>query len=171
MRPFPGGRVLAAVAPLSGGRGWSLFAEAVAGLFAAFGATPPDGNLLDRLSDLAEKAAPDAGGLRIVPDFFGSRLRPGSFGEITGITPSNFTLPNIARALALGIVDNLFAPMPETLFRARRRLIGSGNGLVKCAALRHALQTWCDLPLVLPRVREEAATGAALFAASSAKSE
>ena len=171
LRPFPGGRILVAVAPLSGGRAWSLFAEAVAGLFAAFGAPPPDGNLLDRLSDLAERAAPDAGGLRIAPDFFGSRLRPGSFGEITGITPSNFTLPNIAWALALGIVDNLFVPMPATLLRARRHLVGSGNGLVKCAALRRALQARCDLPLVLPRVREEAATGAALFAASSAKSD
>ena len=167
LRPFPGGRILAAVAPLSGGRAWSLFAEAVTGLFAAFGAPPPDGNLLDRLSDLAEKAAPDAGGLRVAPDFFGSRLRPGSFGEITGVTPSNFTLPNIAWALALGIVDNLFAPMPAPLIRARRHLVGSGNGLVKCGALRRALQARCELPLVLPRVREEAATGAALFAASA----
>ena len=165
-RPFPGGRMLVAVPPLSGGKAWSLLADAVSGILVAFGAEPPKGcNLLDFLSDLAEKAAPDAGGLRILPDFFGTRVHPGEFGSITGITATNFTLPNVARAMANGIVENLFAPMPESVIRSRCRIVGSGNGLAKCAAVRRALQERCKLPLVMPQVREEAATGAALFTA------
>ena len=164
-RPFPGRRTLVAVPPLSGGKAWSLLADAVSGILAAFGAAPPkDCNLLDFLSDLAERAAPDAGGLRIVPDFFGTRVHPGEFGSITGIMATNFTLPNVARAMANGIVENLFAPMPESVIKSRRRIVGSGNGLAKCAAVRRALQEHCGLPLVMPQVREEAATGAALFA-------
>ena len=164
-RPFPGGRMLVAVPPLSGGKAWSLLADAVSGILAAFGAEPPKGcNLLDFLSDLAEKAAPDAGGLRIAPDFFGTRVHPGEFGSITGITATNFTLANVARAMANGIVENLFAPMPEYVIHSRSRIVGSGNGLAKCAAVRRALEERCKLPLVMPQVREEAATGAALFA-------
>ena len=167
-RPFPGGRMLVAVPPLSGGKAWSLLADAVSGLLAAFGAAPPQGcNLLDFLSDLADKAPSDAGGLRIVPDFFGTRVHPGEFGSITGITATNFTLKNVARAMANGIVENLFAPMPASVIRARKRIVGSGNGLAKCGAVRHALQERCGLPLVMPQVREEAATGAALFAGSA----
>ncbi len=166
IRPFPGDRVLLAVPPLSGGKAWSLFADAVAGLLSAFGAEPPKGlNLLDFLSDLADTADADAGGLRIAPDFFGTRVHPGSFGSITGITPANFTLPNIALALARGIAENLFAPMPDAVIRSRNRIVGSGNGLARCAAIRKAVQARGGLPLVMPHVREEAATGAALFAA------
>ena len=99
-----------------------------------------------------------------MPDFFGTRVRPGEFGSITGITAANFTLQNVARAKANGIVENLFAPMPESLIRSRRRIVGSGNGLAKCGAVRRALQERCSLPLVMPQVREEAATGAALHA-------
>jgi sedoheptulokinase len=166
-RPFPGGRTLVAVPPLSGGKAWSLLADAVSGLLAAFGAAPQGCNLLDFLSDLADKAPSDADGLRIVPDFFGTRVHPGEFGSITGITATNFTLQNVARAMANGIVENLFAPMPASVIRSRKRIIGSGNGLAKCGAVRHALQERCDLPLVMPQVREEAATGAALFAGSA----
>ncbi len=166
-RPFPGGRTLVAVPPLSGGKAWSLLADAVSGILASFGAAPPQGcNILDLLSDLADKAPPDADGLRIVPDFFGTRVRPGEFGSITGITATNFTLQNVARAMANGIVENLFAPMPESVIRSRKRIVGSGNGLAKCGAVRRALQERCCLPLIMPQVREEAATGAALLTKS-----
>ena len=101
-----------------------------------------------------------------MPDFFGTRVHPGEFGSITGITATNFTLQNVARAMANGIVENLFAPMPESVLRARKRVVGSGNGLAKCGAVRRALQERCNLPLIMPQVREEAATGAALLAES-----
>ena len=71
---------------------------------------------------------------------------------------------NVARAMANGIVENLFAPMPESVIKSRKRIVGSGNGLAKCAAVRRALQERCNLPFVMPQVREEAATGAARHA-------
>lgn len=172
IRPFPGNRVLLAVPPLSGGKAWSLLADAICGLLRAVGAPPPDvPNFLDFLSDLADKADADAGGLRIAPDFFGTRVHPGEFGSITGITPANFTLPNIAWAMARGIAENIFAPMPDAVIRSRNRIIGSGNGLAKCGAIRKAVQARGGLPLVMPLVREEAATGASLFAAGCLSGE
>ena len=163
LRPFPGNCVLVAVPPLSGGKAWSLAGDWLAGLLEQFGAAPPpEKELLDRLCDLAATASPDAGGLVIEPDFFGTRVTPGKFGVISGITATNFTLPNIARALAQGIVRNLFAPMPKEILATKKRLIGSGNGLGKCSAIRAAVQEACPLPLVMPKRREEAATGAAL---------
>ena len=169
-RPFPGGRVLVAVPPLSGGRGLALLGEAVAGTLAAFGAPAPAGKaVLDRLDALALEAPPDAGGLRFRPDFEGSRVRPGEFGSLDGLTAGNFTLANVARALVNGIVENLFGPFPEELLSARRRLVGSGNGLARCASLRAAAEARSGLPLVLPGRREEAATGAALLGAESVR--
>ena len=165
-RPFPGNGILVAVPPLSGGKAWSLAGDFFSGIIRQFGGLPPTENeMLDRLSDLAATAAPDAGGLIIEPDFFGTRVTPGKFGVISGITATNFTLPNIARALAQGIVRNLFAPMPKEILATKTRLVGSGNGLGKCGAVRAAVQDACPLPLVMPRRREEAATGAALYAA------
>lgn len=163
-RPFPGGKVLVAVPPLSGGHAWALLAEAVSGVLAAFGtASVPEKQMLDRLDEMAALAAPDAGGLRIAPDFYGTRVHPGSFGSIDGITASNFTLPNVARALANGLVANLFSPMPRAVVESKRRILGSGNGLAKCRAMRQAVAEACPLPLVMPGRREEAATGAALL--------
>lgn len=162
-RPFPGGKVLIAVPPLSGGKSWSLMGEAITSILKSFGAVPPpEKKLLDIISDLAAQAEPDAGGIRINADFFGSRVYRGQFGSISGITATNFTLPNIARALADGIVRNLFAPMPEEILKSKIRMTGSGNGLAKCTALRNAVQAACPLPLVMPCRREETATGAAL---------
>lgn len=162
-RPFPGGKVLVAVPPLSGGKSWSLMGEAISSLLKSFGAEPPpEKKLLDIISDYAAQAEPDAGGIRICADFFGSRVHRGQFGSISGITATNFTLPNIARALADGIVRNLFAPMPEEIIKSKKRMTGSGNGLAKCTALRNAVQSACPLPLVMPCRREETATGAAL---------
>lgn len=164
-RPFPGGSVLVAVPPLSGGKTWSLMGEAIASILRSFGAEPPpEKKLLDIISDFAEQADPDAGGIRINADFFGSRVHCGQFGSISGITASNFTLPNIAKALADGIVRNLFEPMPEEIIKSKTRMTGSGNGLAKCTALRNAVQAACSLPLVMPCRREETATGAALCA-------
>lgn len=163
IRPFPGGRVLVAVPPLSGGKSWSLFGEAVSSFLKSFGVTPPPGKeLLDILCAYAEDAAPDAGGIRVNADFLGSRVREGEFGSISGITASNFTLPNIARALADGIARNIFDPMPAEIIGKKKRMIGSGNGLARCSAVRNAVQRACGLPLEMPSVREEAATGAAL---------
>lgn len=165
-RPFPGGRVLVAVPPLSGGKAMSLLGNAIAGVLSAFGASSiPEKEMMDRLDDLAAMADRDAGGLRIVPDFHGTRVTPGSFGVISGITATNFTLPNVARAMANGIVANLFAPMPAEVMASKKRLVGSGNGIAKCKAVRSAIADACRLPLVLPGRREEAATGAALLPA------
>ncbi len=167
-RPFTRGRVLVAVPPLSGGRGLAVLADAVADVLAVFGAAAPkEGALLDRLDALALAAPADAGGIRFIPDFAGSRVRPGSFASIEGITPANFTLANVARALFNGIVANLFGPMPREIVRSKRRVACSGNAIAKCATLRRALEEASGLPIFLPALREEAATGAALLGAEA----
>ena len=57
-------------------------------------------------------------------------------------------------------INNKFSTSPELLFSQKRKQFL----LAKCGAVRRALQERCSLPLVMPQVREEAATGAALHA-------
>jgi xylulokinase len=63
----------------------------------------------DKYSELALNAAPGAGGLLFMPHFDGERTpdRPNAKGSIQGITHSNFTPANIARASIEGVIAGI----------------------------------------------------------------
>lgn len=171
LRPYPGNRLLAVTAPLCGGRAWSWLGKSVNGFLSALGLPPfPENELLDRLDVLASEAAPESG-IRVAPSFLGERSTPERRGSIGGITLDNFTLPNLAAALADGIVRQLAEPMPPELLRSRRRIAGSGNALRLCASLRARLEEQLELPLEIRETNEEAAAGAAKYAHSCLKSK
>lgn len=79
----------------------------------------------------------------------------------------NFTIGNLARALARGILVNLKEMLPQSVLRDRARVVGSGNALRRSRLLQALTQEVFDLPLLLTEGREEAAVGAALNAQQS----
>ena len=90
------GRFLPLVCTINAG----LVLSAAAGLLGAG---------LDELSALALQAGPGAGGLTLLPYLDGERTpdRPGATGVLRGLTTSNATRPNLARATVEAVLASL----------------------------------------------------------------
>ncbi|MEW6251906.1 MAG: FGGY family carbohydrate kinase [Planctomycetota bacterium] len=139
--------------------------------------TTPDLRGLDseavykRLSQLAAAAPPDCAGLRAATTFGGTRADPEIRGAWTGVSLENFTLGNVARAVLVGIVDELAtaferarAALGETQAPAQSEIVASGNAVRRNPLLRRIIAERFGRPVRTPRHPEEAAYGAALLA-------
>ncbi|MBP2412626.1 xylulokinase [Arthrobacter stackebrandtii] len=123
---------------------------------------------------LALAAAPDAGGLTLLPYLDGERTPnlPDATGTLTGMTRANMTPENLARASVLAVLNSLAdalaglhsfgVPVERVL------LIGGGS---KSRALREAAATVFGVPVDVPEQREYVALGAARQAAWAATGE
>jgi sedoheptulokinase len=166
-RPYPGGRLAAVAASLCGGAAWSWLPETVERWLAELGLPcPPRDDLFEKLDELGLRAKDE---ITIRPRFLGERHDADARGVISGVRLDNFSLGNVARALARGIMVNIKDMLPTDLLEGRTRMVASGNALRRSALLRKMAQEVFGLPLVLAGGREEAAVGAALNARSLAK--
>ena len=103
--------------------------------------------------------------------FNGTRRQPDKRGAITQIGLDNFTPAHLCDGVLTGMAQELHAlydQMRPCLPAAPRRLIGAGNGLRLNPPLVTRMERSFGLPLSIPRHREEAAFGAALFAGTAA---
>jgi sedoheptulokinase len=166
IRPYPGDRFLAVAAPLCGGQAMAWLADNINHWLhdLGFKAIPQD-QLYRRIDRLAGQC-PDSP-LFISPSFLGERHQPQLRGEIRHLDLGNASLGNVASALARGIIANLYGMVPETIIKSRKLVIGSGNAVRRLAIMRKMIRQVFSLPLKIVANREEAATGAALFAAKS----
>jgi len=164
-RPFPGGGYLLVGAPLCGGRAFALlenFFRKAADMLgcptdSAYGA-------MDALLASSEKPAD----LPVtVPLFQGTRANPTLRGTIKNLSTENFTPLALIWSMMEGMARELY-----DLYCAYRstcgektRLIGSGNGLRKNVFLQDCISSLFGQPLIMSQCTEEAASGAAMFAA------
>jgi sugar (pentulose or hexulose) kinase len=170
-RPFPGGGFLLVAAGLVGGASYAVLER----FFRAVGSDvlrlTPAGFLYDAMTTLAALVPPGADGLRCEPFFHGTRLRPELRANWTGLSSSNFTPGHLARALLEGMART-FAGSEEAIRRVlgqeTTRLVGAGNGIRDNPLLARIISSAFHRPMLVPRHREEAATGAALVAAVGA---
>jgi sedoheptulokinase len=167
-RPFPGGGVLVVGATLCAGRAYALLEGFFHAVLEAFRASA-GGPLYDRMNELASGPVdPTAGGLRVDTRFNGTREDARITGAVQGIRLHNLTPATLTRGFVAGIAEELHGRY-EALARERdapvRSLVGSGNGLRLNPALREEVERRFALRVRLPRLREEAALGAALAAA------
>jgi xylulokinase len=123
---------------------------------------------LDRLAELALKAPPGAGGLTLLPYLEGERTpnRPDATGTLAGLTGSNATQENLARAavegMLCGLADGLEAITAAGVPIRRVLLIGGG---ARSAAVRQIAPTIFGVPVDVPEAGEYVADGAARQAA------
>jgi xylulokinase len=124
--------------------------------------------------DALAQAAGDAGGLTFLPYLDGERSPnlPHATGSLAGLTRSNMSPENLARASVLGVLNSL-ADGIDVLRRSggapdKVLLIGGGS---KSQALRQAAATIFNLPVEIPTTREYVALGAAKQAAWAATGE
>ena len=120
---------------------------------------------------LALAAAPDAGGLTLLPYLDGERTPnlPDATGTMLGLTRANMTPGNFARASVLAVLNSLadaLASMSALGVPVERVLLIGGGA--KSQALREAAATVFGVPVEVPEPREYVALGAARQAAWAA---
>ena len=105
----------------------------------------------------------------ITPLFQGTRSDPTLRGSITNLSSDNFTPAHITWAMLEGMAKELYGMYRIYLSAAANTpntLVGSGNGLRKNRPFQEIVSRQFDLPITMSACEEEAAVGAALYAAS-----
>lgn len=166
LRPYPLGGYLQVGATLCGGKAWALterfFSDT---LYALTGQRMELYGALDALLE----ATPDDGTQPTVETTFdGTRADPTKRGSVTGLSQENFTPGKLALGVLHGMTDELydlyFAYLQAGLPK-KELLLGSGNGLRKNRHLRRITEKTFGMSLRLTDQPEEAALGAAMYAA------
>jgi xylulokinase len=120
------------------------------------------------LSDLAVKAEAGAGGLVLLPYLDGERTpnRPSANGVLRGLTTSNATPENLARAAVEAVLCSLADAIDYLRLcgLAPSRVVLTG-GAAKSEAVRAIAPAVFGLPVVVPEAAEYVALGAARQAA------
>lgn len=119
-----------------------------------------------------EQALTEAGMVENVPvavtAFQGTRKNPKLRGSISGIGTDNFTPVHFMHSVMRGMAEELYGMYREYLDRGGKTLdtiIGSGNGLRKNQHLCRVFEDVFGCRLILSQREEEAACGAAIYAA------
>lgn len=167
VRPFPGKGYLLVGASLCGGRAYALLEKFYRSVAEACGLELD--SCYDMMNQLLETEAKPRDIPKIMPLFQGTRSNPELRGSILNLNPDNFNPIHMTWAMLVGMAEELCG-----LYRIYRgkidsrpqRLIGSGNGLRKNVHFQKVVSEQFEMPLVLSECEEEAAVGAALYAAA-----
>lgn len=163
-RPFPLGGCLLVGSSLCGGRAYALL-EQFFRLTAQMLGSPVD-SCYDAMSALLE-SAPPADPVKITPLFQGTRTDPTRRAVIENLGTENFTPQSLLYGMLNGMTEELHAMYRRYTAQGRQggKLYGSGNGLRRNPRLRECFERAFGQPITLSANEEEAACGAALFAA------
>ena len=165
VRPYVDGTFLLAGSPLCGGRAYALLHRFFAQCAERFGG---DGRDIYKVMNNMAAERPEDHTLAVDPRFCGTRNDPALRGTVSNISEDNFTPEQLTRGVLWGMADELhelYRQMP--LPAPAAGLVGSGNGVRKNPVLRQYLEEQFGLQLKFPVHREEAAFGAAVFAAAA----
>ena len=166
VRPYVDGKFLLAGSPLCGGRAYALLHRFFARCAELFGGDGRD--IYTVMNDMAAEQ-PEDHSLTVDTRFCGTRNDPALRGALSEISEDNFTPEQLTRGVLWGMtaeLRGLYGEMP--LLSPATGLVGSGNAVRKNPVLRRYLEEQFGLKLKLPAHREEAAFGAAVFAAAAA---
>ena len=166
VRPYVDGKFLLAGSPLCGGRAYAMLHRFFARCAELFGGDGRD--IYTVMNDMAAEQ-PEDHSLTVDTRFCGTRNDPALRGALSEISEDNFTPEQLTRGVLWGMtaeLRGLYGEMP--LLSPATGLVGSGNAVRKNPVLRRYLEEQFNLPLKLPVHREEAAFGAAVFAAAAA---
>jgi len=165
-RPFPDGGWLLVGASLCGGRSYALlenfFRETVRMV------TGQEVSAYKAMEKALENGPLEEIPL-ISPLFQGTRRDPSLRGSITGLTPDNFTPRHLIYSMMQGMAEELHEMYRGYLVKGGTppvAMIGSGNGLRRNKHLCKIFEDTFSCPLTLAANREEAACGAAIYAAN-----
>ena len=131
-------------------------------------ATGSDDSVYDAMARLLEESGDLADVPKVSTLFQGTRKDPSLRGSITGLSTENFTPRHLIQGVMQGMADELFEMYRGYLDMGGQKpaaMIGSGNGLRKNPHLCRIMEKTFGCPLILSENNEEAACGAAIYAA------
>ena len=169
-RPFPDGGWLLVGASLCGGRAYALlenfFRQTVKMV------TGSEDSAYDAMATMLASNPEPEGQPQITTLFQGTRKDPTLRGSVSGLGTENFTPLDFTYGVMHGMADELFGMFKGYLDMGGATpaaMIGSGNGLRKNPHLCRIMEKTFGCPLILSENNEEAACGAAIYAAKHCK--
>lgn len=169
-RPFPGEKYLLVGATMSGGKSYALLEAFFRDVLALAGMEAKQ-SLYPRM-DAALAAASLDTTLCVSPRFYGSRDGSDERGVIANIMASNFTAVDLMIGVLTGVADELkayYQQLPNSMQGQIDRIVGAGNGIRKNRHLVSLLERTFGQTLSISPYDEDAAVGAALYAAACAE--
>ncbi len=163
LRPLVEGRYIASGSALCGGSAYALLER----FFRAYavGAGQKDEPQYDIMNKLARKAYENREEpLTVDTAFCGTRAEPDRLGRVEGIGAQNFTPSALILGVIKGVCSELYGLYRE-LGMEKKQIVASGGAVRKNEVWQRVLAETFGMPVVVSRIREEAATGAALFSA------
>lgn len=164
IRPYFGGKYLSVYAALCGGRAYRMLYDLVKGILADFGCDADEEAIYAYLNRAAEKNSK----LKVTPTFAGRFDDPEAKGSIEGITTENFTLPALANGFLKGMIRELYEAYLTSGGEDGAIPVVSGNAMRKNPTLRKLTHRIFGMETLMPKHREEASFGAALYGGISA---
>lgn len=165
-RPFPGGGYLLVEAPLCGGRAYAML-ENFFRLTLQMMGNAECNSCYEAMAGVLENCDKPKDLPEVVPLFQGTRHNPQLRGSVQKLSVDNFTPLHMIWAWLQGMAQKLYQ-MAQCYLAAGGQpfaLIGSGNGLRKNKYLQQCFSELFGQQLIMSECREEAACGAARFAA------
>lgn len=165
IRPYLFGKYLLCGSALCGGKAYSILEK----FFSKYAAAINNNvnSQYEIMNQLAEQAYINSGMLKVSTQFCGMRNNPNLRGKITNIDEDNFTPENLILGVLQGMVDELKQYFDCMKINGITDLVASGNAVKKNPVLKKLLNYTFNLPVELVCNDEEAAIGAALYAAIS----
>ena len=168
-RPYDGETRLLSGSGLCGGRAYAMLEAFFRRYAVSLGL--PDEKQYDTMNTLAERGLAEGKILSVETTFCGTREDPARRGQITGIGENDLTPEGLTAGVLHGMAQELYGMYKAMPHGSRDILVASGNGVRRNPALRRILQQTFGMALYVPCHTEEAAFGAALFAAGAAGAE
>ena len=162
-RPMPHGGSILVGASLCGGWSYAYLCGFVKDLFRQVGNVElTDGEIFEKLNELAGQADCSCGGLVTDTRFAGMRGDHDVRGTIKNIDTSNFNICNLARSFVVGMVSELSNLADKANTSGISKILTCGNGVYKNPLMPEIIASVFKKRVELSSVREEATVGAAL---------
>lgn len=158
VRPFTEGKYLLAGCALCGGRAFAMVSDFIARAAELATGEKPE-NIYKNIDKALEKKLETG----VVADtrFCGTRNDPSLKGSYSGIDENNFTPEDILLSTVSGMSRELY-DMYTAIGKNCEKIVCSGNGIRKNAALRRVTSAMFEREINIPFYKEEAAYGATL---------
>lgn len=170
-RPLTKGKYILVGSSLCGGRAYAILEKFFrACVVAAGGKDGPQYEMMARLAS----GAPSEDPMEVRTTFHGTRTQPKLRGAIRNLSEDNFTPEGLVQGVLTGMAKelyDLFYLIHEGTGMEAGRIVASGNGVRKNAALQRAFEEMFGAKLELARYEEEAACGAAICSSSAFSEE
>lgn len=168
-RPFPGGGCLLSGSALCGGRAYAMLEQFFrAFVIAAGGEDKEQYAVLNCLASKEMDTEDKSDRLWVKTTFCGTRDHPDETGAIFGIKEGTFTPGALAVGVLRGMAEELYSMYEKMPHRHITQLVVSGNAIRRNPVLCRVLSEVFGMPVLIPAEQEEAAFGAAMFAALGA---